>query len=55
MSHAKGGYMPVFFGGYNGYLVRIDVNYLFYKEKVHNQTPEMNRIYKTILDEKQVY
>jgi hypothetical protein len=44
--------MPVFLHGYFGYLVRIDVNRLFYKEKMHNQVSEMKRIYKTVLDEK---
>jgi hypothetical protein len=52
MSHTEGGYMPVFLRGYFGYLVRNDVNCLFYKEKMHSQVPEMNRIYKTILGEK---
>jgi hypothetical protein len=44
--------MPVFLRGYFGYLVRIDVNCLFYKEKMHSQVSKMNRIYKTVLDEK---
>jgi hypothetical protein len=46
--------MPVFLHGYFGYLVRIDVNSLFYKEKMHNQVAKMNRIYKTVLDKKQM-
>jgi hypothetical protein len=33
--------MSVFFSGYNGYLARIDVNSLFYKEKMHNQNEKL--------------
>jgi hypothetical protein len=46
--------MPVFLRGYFGYLARIDVNCLFYNKKTHSQVVKTNRIYKTVLDEKQM-
>jgi hypothetical protein len=49
------GYMSVFLRRYFGYLVGIDVNALFYKEKMHSQVSKMNQIYKTILGENRSY